>query len=103
MKIDAVLFDKDGTLMDFDAFWIPVSIKAIEYVLTKLHREDIPVDEFLASLGVYNGIADADGILCKGTYTQIGELVYIILKRYESKVELNNIVALVEKAFNLLE
>ena len=35
MNIDAIIFDKDGTLIDFDAFWVSVSCKAIEEVLEK--------------------------------------------------------------------
>ena len=28
MKKEIIVFDKDGTLIDFDAFWVKVSISA---------------------------------------------------------------------------
>lgn len=80
MKVDAIIFDKDGTLIDFDAFWVAVSVKALQDVLKKVEREDIPVFAFLTALGVKDGVTDVDSVLSKGTYKQIGEIVHGILK-----------------------
>ncbi len=80
MKADAVIFDKDGTLIDFDSIWVPVSVKALEDILGELHREDIPVGEFLTAFGVHDGVTDINGVLCKGTYAQMGQIVHEILK-----------------------
>ncbi len=30
MDMQAIIFDKDGTLLDFDAFWVPVTMAAVE-------------------------------------------------------------------------
>ena len=82
MKADAMIFDKDGTLLDFDAFWVTVSIKAIEDVLAQLSRQDVPVGEVLEAFGVHNGETDMNSVLCKGTYEQLGGLFYEILSQY---------------------
>ena len=82
MKAEAIIFDKDGTLLDFDAFWVTVSVKAIEAVLAKFHQMDVPVGEILEAFGVHDGVTDMNSILCKGTYEQLGQITYEILTRY---------------------
>ena len=39
MRFDGIIFDKDGTLMSFDAFWVSLSVKALEDVLGQLGME----------------------------------------------------------------
>ena len=33
MRAEGIIFDKDGTLMSFDAFWVSLSVKALGDVL----------------------------------------------------------------------
>ncbi len=99
--VKAIVFDKDGTLIDFDSFWITVSVKAIEYILKKLNREDIPTEELLAEIGVKNGVADIDGVLCKGTYEQIALAMNDVLKKYGCNIPKEKIVRMVLDAYNL--
>lgn len=42
VKTKAIVFDKDGTLLDFDAFWLTITYKAIDDILKKVNRESIP-------------------------------------------------------------
>lgn len=72
MNIQAAFFDKDGTLLDFDAFWVSVSVAAIEDILRRVEREDILISELISAIGVKDGITDPDGLLCRGTYRDIG-------------------------------
>ena len=85
MNADAIIFDKDGTLIDFDTFWVTVSVKAIEDILKKLGREDICVSEILSAFGIHAGVIDIEGVLCKGTYEQMGQILYNILLLLEFK------------------
>lgn len=82
MKAEAMIFDKDGTLLDFDAFWVTVSVKAIEEVLAQFGHTDIPTLEVLEAFGVHDGMTDMNSVLCKGTYEQLGQIVYDIFCRY---------------------
>lgn len=88
MKFDGIIFDKDGTLLDFDAFWVSISIAAIKELLKDLGREDIPVVEVLEALGIRDGATEFDSILCKGTYAQMGEVVHGVLLRHGCVISL---------------
>lgn len=98
--VEAIIFDKDGTLIDFDAFWVDVSIKAINQILKKFDREDIPTEKFLTAIGVKNGISDIDGLLCKGTYEQIAVAMNEVLKAFGCDISQENIIQTVIDAYN---
>lgn len=100
INADAIIFDKDGTLIDFDAFWIPVTVKAMEDILKKLNKTDIPICEILTAFGVHNGVTDIDSVLCKGTYTQMGQIIYNILKDHGCNISCDETVKLVIEAYN---
>lgn len=99
--IKAIIFDKDGTLIDFDSFWITVSVNAINCVLKNLNREDIPLSELLSAIGVKNGVSDIDGLLCKGTYEQIALAINDVLEKHGCNVPKEDIVPMVTDAYNL--
>ena len=101
IMIKAIIFDKDGTLIDFDSFWITVSVNAINHILRKLNRKDIPLEEILISIGVKDGVTDIDGLLCKGTYEQIAVAINDILKKYECNISEDEIIQMVLDAYNL--
>ncbi len=76
MSIQMIIFDKDGTLMDFDAFWGTVSRHAVTDMLTQLQLSADLLDPLLASIGYKNGITDVQGVLCWGTYRLMGEAMH---------------------------
>ncbi len=76
MSIQMIIFDKDGTLMDFDAFWGTVSRHAVTDMLTELHLSADLLEPLLASIGYKNGITDVQGVLCWGTYRLMGEAMH---------------------------
>ena len=97
MKVAGILFDKDGTLMDFDSFWVSVSVVAVKEALKRLRQEESLADEILEAFGVHNGVTDPDGVLCKGTYGEMAEIFCGILE------EKGSYVSLVEAEENLTE
>ena len=101
MKADLIIFDKDGTLIDFDAFWVSVSINAIKYVLKELGREDIPVGEALSAIGVEDGVTDIDGALCKGTYFEIAEIIYGVIASHGCDTEREAVIKLIIDGYNI--
>lgn len=100
MKADAILFDKDGTLLDFNAFWIAVSDKALSEILLRFKLKDISISALLEALGVHNGVADVDGILCKGTYEQMGEAIYKVLCKHGCTATCDEVSDAVIQAYN---
>ena len=99
MDIKAILFDKDGTLMEHDIFWIDVSVCAAKKLLSGLGREDIPVSEILEAIGVHGDTADKNGLLCKGTYAQIGEAVHGVLTNHGVRISAEEATRLTLKAY----
>lgn len=81
MKTKAIIFDKDGTLLDFDAFWVTVSDVAVGKILDKLESA-APKEEVLRALGIVEGKADINGVVVYGTYAQMAEAIYGVLKTY---------------------
>lgn len=100
MKADAIIFDKDGTLLDFDAYWVTVSVKALTDVLAHFEMSEVPLAELLAPLGVHDGVTDIDGILCKGTYAQMGEAVYDALCRHGLRATCEAVTAVLLAAYD---
>ena len=99
MKADAILFDKDGTLIDFDAFWVPVTEKAILATLSQLGADADLAAPILEAIGVHNGVTDVDSVLCKGTYAQIGQVVHEVLWRHGVDADRDAVAQRIEKAY----
>ena len=99
MRKEIIVFDKDGTLIDFDAFWVNVSISAVKEVLRLTKKEEINVEKILNAFGVENGVADIDGVLCKGTYEELGIALYDILKEYGCEKTAEEIVDMLTNAY----
>lgn len=100
MKVDAIIFDKDGTLLEFDRFWVKVSIKAIELVMKKLQVKENLEDEILRAIGVNDGIVDVNSVLCKGTYFQIGQEFCKVLNAHGYEIPIDVVAKEVINAYN---
>ena len=79
MKKKAILFDKDGTLLAFDAFWLAVTEYAVDDILARLGMEHVSREVVLEAFGVVDGVVDITGVLCHGTYKQMGEALHASL------------------------
>ena len=100
MRADAIIFDKDGTLIDFDAFWVAVSHKALGIALEKFNMPSSLTDEILSAFGVHDRVTSINGILCKGTYEQMGEIVYEALRRNGCECDCAEVTGAVIGAYN---
>lgn len=85
--IKAIIYDKDGTLMRFDDFWVPVAREAIKSIVRKITGANL--DSVLKisakieeTIGVFGNTADPKGILCGGTYSQFASVVTEVLGKF---------------------
>lgn len=68
--IKGIVFDKDGTLMEYKPFWLPIA-KAVIYDLLNRHVGSPKLSNaLLDSVGADEGIS---GLMCCGTYTECAE------------------------------
>lgn len=100
MKIKGIIFDKDGTLLDFDAFWISVAVAAVSDILKAVNADESLANECLATIGTDGKSASLDGILCKGTYAQMANAFYDVLRKANCVIEPDTLYNVVIKAFH---
>lgn len=101
MSTKAIIFDKDGTLIDFDSFWVEVSRYAIKTILNKTGMKTVSTDEILEALGVENGVTRIDGVLCWGTYGQLGDAIAKALSLHGYTPNGDDLAAITREAYNL--
>ena len=94
-----MIFDKDGTLIEFDAFWAKVAENALSDVIYDLSLSDVSPKLLLSAIGVSNGVTDVNSVLCKGTYEEIGETVYSVLIEKGSSPDRSTVIDKVISAF----
>lgn len=100
IRAEAIIFDKDGTLIDFDAFWVSLSRVAVNDILKQLGQTEALTEEILEAFGVHDGVTDINGVLCKGTYKQMSQIVQGILLDHGCSVSDDTIEKLVLDAYN---
>lgn len=100
MKTKAVIFDKDGTLLDFDAYWLKAANHAVCELLKTVGAEDVLLSEIMNALGVKDSITSIKGALCCGTYAQIGTEIHRVLKNHGYNTEEKDIVEKTVRAFD---
>ena len=66
--------------MDFDAFWVTVSRLAVPAMLEKLGADGTLADTLYNALGITGDTTDIDGVLCWGTYDQMGAAMHEVLQ-----------------------
>lgn len=100
MTIKMVIFDKDGTLMDFDSFWVTVSRLAVADMLNELHADAGLSEKLLSAMGVQDGTTDVQGVLCWGTYRQMGEVLYRTLQENGVACAEEEVVTLTSRTYH---
>ncbi len=98
--IRLIIFDKDGTLLDFDPFWVTVSRNALAELLGTLHAPKSLQENLLQALGVRDGQTDIQGTLAWGTYRQMAECLQKPLAEAGFPCDVERLVALTTEAYH---
>ena len=93
------IFDKDGTLIDFEAFWIPVARKAIDEICKPYKMDTQMRKDVLKSIGIGETV-NILGPLCYGTYTDIANAIYNTLLLGNVKCEKEYLLNITHDAFS---
>lgn len=87
-EIDGIIFDKDGTLMEFQSFWLPVTYRVISKLCNEYELNVVIKKECINALGIdENDCIDSEGQLAIGTYATISTSLRNVLLRHEKSVQ----------------
>ncbi|WP_212977914.1 HAD family hydrolase [Paenibacillus azoreducens] len=81
-QIKGILFDKDGTLMDFYSGWFPVGTQITDLLVEEVCLKDDPSTKasLLEAIGLHGDNIDPAGILAAGTTQEMSEAFVRILR-----------------------
>ena len=90
MKIEGILFDKDGTLIDFYKIWQTATEPVIERIFQTYKIENSPKNKeaILKKLGIKDGKIDPKGALAWKTYPMIAEDLAPVLQQMVENTEI---------------
>lgn len=104
-NIKGILFDKDGTLLDFNSIWVPVAeALAFELATEFCQAKHLDLEEkLLKSIGVSCGKVEPMGALAWGTVRDIAEELKAVLQEENiDKALLDNIEVIIENKISRL-
>lgn len=100
--IKGILFDKDGTLIDFFSLWLSAALKVVPVFLKEngIEASDEMVQFLLCVLGVHDGKVDSNGALAYKSYGETAEDICIAFKEKNIIFSKEKVRSQLEKMFN---
>lgn len=77
-----IIFDKDGTLLDFEAFWLPVTDGVLKDLAHKFCVPAAAEETAKQKIGIHDGKVGKNSVLCAGTYAQMSEIVRSVFSQF---------------------
>ena len=89
--VKGILFDKDGTLIDFYELWLGAAKWAVPRMLEENDVSRELEQYILETIGVRNEYVDPEGALAYKTYFEIAEDICIALNQKNIQIERHQI------------
>lgn len=85
-QIKGILFDKDGTLVDFHSGWVPVATQIADLLLEDVGLKDdtSAKERLLGAIGMHGNQIDPKGILAGGTTQDMSEAFVRVLREKQA-------------------
>ena len=99
MKYKAIVFDKDGTLVDFPTYWRAVATYASNKIFSALGVKAPDIEEHLSELGFTASGVDITAALPRGDHAAMATIVYSFAKRYGSEASFEQTVRVFAEAY----
>lgn len=87
--IKGILFDKDGTLIDFYSGWVPVATQMADRVLADFGLQEDPSakESLFGAIGLHGNQVDPKGILASGTTQDLSEAFVRVLRERQVNLD----------------
>lgn len=98
--IKGIIFDKDGTLIEFQSFWLPVTYRVISRLCRRYQMNTFVQQECLVALGIYGDEqVDPEGQIAIGTYETISKALQKVFSCNGKKVNMDSFQSEVTQLF----
>lgn len=100
--IKGILFDKDGTLIDFFSIWPEIAKRVIPAFLelNGLNEHKDMEEDLFKSIGLHEGVVDPRGAFAYKSYTEISEDICDCLNKYGINMTVNGVYRQIKDMFN---
>ena len=94
-RIKGVLFDKDGTLLDINALWVPIGYGLVDALSGRHCLKPGDNEIILKAIGIEKGILRPNSVLASGTTGEISSALAEILLGMGARIEFSETKAVV--------
>ena len=77
-----IIFDKDGTLLNFEVFWLPITDGVLKDLAHKFCVSAEAEKSVKQKIGIHGGKVGRNSVLRAGTYAQMSEIVRSVFSQF---------------------